>query len=110
LDLWGIDEAGGLTVSPHKQFVGTVATFADTGPADSATDYKATINWSKGRKPAGMITGSNGQFVVSGNRKFSRLTGSQTVSVTVTDITDGRTVSVHEPASYVVRHPKGYHI
>ena len=99
-------EAGGLTLSAHKPFVGTVATFTDTGPAEPATDYKATINWGKGRKAAGMITGSNGQFVVSGKRMFSRLSGAKTVSVTVTDITDGRTVSVDEPASYVVRHPK----
>jgi len=99
-------EAGGLTLSPHKPFVGTVATFTDTGPTEPASDYQATINWGKGRKAAGMITGSNGQFVVSGKRMFSRLSGAKTVSVTVTDITDGRTVSVNEPASYVIRHPK----
>ena len=87
-----------------------MATFIDSGPPEPASEFKAVINWGKGRKAAGMITGSNGQFVVSGNRMFSRLSGANTVSVTVTDITDGRTVSVHEPASYVVRHPKGYHI
>jgi hypothetical protein len=101
-------EAGGLTSSPLKPFVGTVATFTDTGPTEPATDYKATINWGNGRKAAGMITGSNGQFVVSGENKYTRLTGAKTVSVTVTDITDGRSVSVNEPASYVIRHPKDF--
>ncbi len=89
-------EAGGLTLSPHKPFVGTVATFTDSGPAEPASDYKATINWGKGRKSAGMITGSNGRFVVSGKHMFSRFSGAQPVSVTVTDITDGRTVFVDE--------------
>jgi hypothetical protein len=99
-------EAGGLTLSPSKPFVGTVATFTDSGPAEPASDYQATINWGKGRKAAGMITGSNGRFVVSGKHMFSRFSGSKPVSVTVTDITDGRTVSVHEFASYVVRLPR----
>jgi hypothetical protein len=76
----------------------------DTGPAEPASDYEATINWGKGRKAAGMITGSNGQFVVSGKNMFSRFSGAEAVSVTVTDIPDGRTVSVNESASYVVRH------
>ena len=99
-------QAGGLILSPNKPFVGTVATFTDSGPAELASDYTATINWGKGRKAAGMITGSNGQFVVSGKNKFSRFSGAKAVSVTVTDITDGRTVSVNESASYVVRQSK----
>jgi hypothetical protein len=93
-------------LSPNKPFEGTVATFTDTGPAEPASDYRATINWGKGRKAAGMITGSNGRFVVSGKKTFTRFTGAKTVSVRVTDITDGRSVSVNEPASYVVGHPK----
>jgi hypothetical protein len=99
-------QRSGLTLSPNKPFVGTVATFSDTGSAEPASDYRATINWGKGRKAAGMITGSNGQFVVSGTEMFSRLSGAKTVSVTVTDITDGRTVSVNDPVSYIVRHPR----
>ena len=89
-----------------KRFAGTVATFTDTGPAEPARDYEATINWGKGRKAAGMITGTNGRFVVSGKHMLSRFSRAKSVSVTVTDITDGRTASVNESASYVVRHPK----
>jgi hypothetical protein len=99
-------QAGGLTLSPNKPFMGTVATFTDTGPAEPASDYKATINWGKGRKTAGMIAGSNGQFVVSGKNRFSRFSGTKTVTITVTDITDGRTVSATESASYAVTHSK----
>jgi outer membrane protein assembly factor BamB len=68
--------------------VGTVATFIDSGPAEPASDYSATINWGKGPMAAGMITGSNGQFVVSAKHKFPRFSGAKTVTVTVTDITD----------------------
>ncbi len=94
--------AGGLALSPNKPFVGTVATFSDSGPAEPASDYIATINWGKGRKSAGMITGQSGQFVVKAAHKFPRFAGSRPVTVTVTDITDGRTESVSESASYIV--------
>ena len=86
--------------------MGTVATSTDSGPSEPVSDYKATIDWGKGRKTAGMITGSNGQFVVLARHKFPRFSGAKEVAVIVTNITDGRTVSVSEPASYVVRHPR----
>ena len=53
-----------------------------------------------------MITGQNGQFVVTAKHKFPRFDGAKAVTVTVTDITDGRTVSVSESASYIVAKPK----
>jgi hypothetical protein len=42
---------------------------------------------------------------VSSEHKFTRFAGINTASVTVTDITDGRSVSVNERASHVIRHP-----
>ena len=94
-----------LTVSPNKPFQGIVATFTDSGPPQPASDYKAMINWGKGRKSAGMITGSNGRFVVSARHVFPRFTGEKTVTVTVTD-GEGQVVSVSESASEAARHPK----
>ncbi len=99
-------QADGLTLSPDKPFVGTVATFTDSGPAEPAGDYRATIDWDKGRKTAGMIIGNNGQFVVTAKHRFARFSGSRPVFVTMTDITDGRTVSASESASYAVHKTK----
>jgi hypothetical protein len=96
-------QASGLTLSRNAPFLGPVATFTDSGPAEAISDYKAMINWGKGRQSAGMITGSNGRFVVSARHRFPRFSGAKTVTVTVTDQTDGRMVSVSEPASYAGR-------
>ena len=98
-------QAGGLTLSRNQPFQGIVATFTDSGPSEPASAYKATINWGKGRKSAGMIVGSNGQFVVSAKHVFPRFFGTKTVTVTLTD-TQGRVVSLSESASYAVLHPK----
>ena len=46
-----------LTLSRLKPFQGIVATFTDSGPAEPTSDYTAMINWGKGRRSAGMITG-----------------------------------------------------
>ena len=46
-------EAGGLTLSRNKPFLGIVATFTDSGPPEPASAYKATINWGKGRQVGG---------------------------------------------------------
>ncbi len=94
-----------LTLSRNKPFRGIVATFTDSGPPEPLTDYKATINWGKGRKSVGMITGSNGRFVVSARHAFGRFTVQQHVTVTVTD-TEGQVVSVSETALYTPHRPR----
>jgi hypothetical protein len=97
--------AAPLTVSPNKPFQGIVATFTDSGPPQPTSDYTAMINWGKGRKAAGMITGSNGRFVVSARHVFPRFSGEKMVTVTVTD-TEGLLVSVTESASEAARRLK----
>lgn len=99
-------ETVNLALTPSKPFAGTVATFTDTGPIEPASDYTAMINWGKGRKTAGMITGSNGQFVVTARHKFAKFSGTKPVTVTVTDVVDGRTVSVTDDASYPAHEAK----
>jgi hypothetical protein len=93
----------GITLSPSRSFHGLVATFADSGPAEPASVYKATINWGKGRRTAGMVTASNGRFVVSGRHVFPRFTGTKTVTVTVTNEADGQSASVSELVSAAAR-------
>ncbi len=84
-------------------FSGAVATFTDNGPAEAATSYRATIDWGKSRKAAGMITGSNGRFAVSARHAFPRFRGTKPVTIAVTD-PDGQTVSVTESASEAAGH------
>jgi hypothetical protein len=76
-----------------------VATFTDSFTTEPASAYKATIDWGKGRKSAGMIVGSNGQFIVTGRYKFPKFSGSKTIAVTVTDAA-GQTETVSDIAKY----------
>ena len=82
-----------------------MATFSDGGPPQPASAYKATINWGKGRRSAGMITGSNGRFVVSARHVFPRFMGEKTVTVTVSDGA-GQVVSVRETVTEPARQPR----
>jgi hypothetical protein len=91
--------AESLVLSRQKPFNGTVATFQASDPSEPASAYKASINWGKGRRTAGMITGSNGRFVVTARNAFPRFSGTRQVIVTVTE-PDGQSVSVSDWASY----------
>ena len=52
-----------------------------------------------------MITGSNGQFVVSAKHVFPKFSGAKAVTVTVFDA-QGRSGNVREAASHTFLHPK----
>jgi hypothetical protein len=97
--------AAPITLTPNKPFHGVVATFTESGLTGSASDYKAIINWGKGRKTAGMITGSNGRFIVTAKHSFPRFSGTKPVTVTIVD-PNGQTQTVAESASEVAHHPK----
>jgi hypothetical protein len=97
--------ADGLRLLPHRPFHGIVATFTESGPPEPASAYRATINWRKGRRSAGMIVRSNGRFVVTARHVFPRFKGARTVTVMVTDPA-GESASVSESARYAAGHPK----
>jgi hypothetical protein len=82
-----------------------VATFSDSGPPQPAGAYKAMINWGRGRRSVGIITRSNGRFVVSARHVFPRFAGEKTVTVTVSDGA-GQVVSVRETVSESARQPR----
>jgi hypothetical protein len=63
------------------------------------------INWGKGRRSAGMVTGSKGRFVVSARHVFPRFTGEKTLTVTVSDGA-GQVVSVRETVSEAAHLPR----
>jgi hypothetical protein len=94
-----------INVPASKPFDGVVATFVDSGQTEPARAYKATINWGKGRRTAGMITGSNGHFLVTARHAFPRFIGSKPVVVTVTE-PDGQSISITDSAIEASRNPK----
>jgi hypothetical protein len=70
----------------------TVANFTDA-PGTTASNYTASILWGSGLATTqGTITGSNGNFVVSGNFTYTTA-GSNVVTVTITRVTDSKTVT-----------------
>jgi hypothetical protein len=71
-----------LTATEGTAVSGTVATFADPGSLDAASDMTAVIAWGDGTRSAGTISGSNGSFTVSGTHLYVD-EGSFTPSVTL---------------------------
>ncbi len=62
-----------LTLPPGGAFNGSVATFADTNTAETASELTATINWGDGSSSAGSITGGSGSFSVAGSHTYAAL-------------------------------------
>ncbi len=62
-------------------FAGAVANFSDTDTANVASDFTATIQWGDATTTAGVVSGSAGNFTVSGSHTY---TGTGTFPVTVT--------------------------
>src|SRR5262249_10364528 len=70
-------------------FSGTVPTLTDTDTATPASDFTATINWGDGSVTnAGTVTGSAGNFTVSGTHTYT-IAATDTVTVTLTDDSPG---------------------
>ena len=70
-------------------FSGTVATFTDTNTSNTVADFTATINWGDGTPvSAGTVTGSAGNFSVSGSHTYAT-SGPFTITVTLADDAPG---------------------
>jgi large repetitive protein len=74
--------AASLTATVGSAFSGTVATFTDSDTQTSAAQLTAVISWGDGNDSAGTVTGSDGQFAVSGSHTYSK-DGSFPLSVTI---------------------------
>ncbi|HJT33292.1 MAG TPA: DUF4214 domain-containing protein [Pirellulales bacterium] len=60
-----------------------VATFNDAGSPDTASDFTAAIDWGDGTTTTGTITGSGGNFTVTGNHTYAdEFSGNLNVTVT----------------------------
>ena len=67
-------------------FAGAVATFSDSNPSGSLSDFAATIDWGDGQTSAGSIDqGTTGAFLVSGSHTYAE-EGSYAVTVLISDV------------------------
>ncbi|HEX4794584.1 MAG TPA: hypothetical protein VH370_12365 [Humisphaera sp.] len=75
------------------------ATFHDPGSADPSSDFTASIDWGDGTTTAGTITGSAGNYTVSGTHPYAD-EGSFTVTTTFFENNDsGFSISVSGTAT-----------
>ncbi|MDB5387996.1 MAG: conserved repeat domain, partial [Planctomycetaceae bacterium] len=81
-----------FTIKEGLQFNLPVATLTNGNPLESADEFTAQINWGDGSPVSnGVISGSNGQFMVSGSHAYQTI-GSYAIVVSATD-PDGLTVT-----------------
>jgi hypothetical protein len=60
-----------LATTEGQAFSGTVATFRDPGSPDPASEFSASIDWGDGTTTAGTISGSAGNYTISGNHTYA---------------------------------------
>jgi hypothetical protein len=67
-------------------FSGAVATFHDPDPTPTAAEYTASIDWGLSPPTVGTITGSGGNFTVSGTHTYAEEGPPLPFTVTITDL------------------------
>jgi PKD domain len=77
--------ASGFQATEGAPATGVVATFKDPDTSATAAEYSASVKWGDGTTSTGTITGSGGNFSVSGTHTYAE-EGSYTISVTITDV------------------------
>src|SRR6185437_6338359 len=66
-----LSSGGALNATEGQAIVGfQVATFSDPGSTDPASDFSATIDWGDGFTTAGTITGSAGNYTITGDHTY----------------------------------------
>jgi cyclophilin family peptidyl-prolyl cis-trans isomerase len=81
----------------------TVATFTDPDTAAAAGSFQVAINWGDGTAldtTSGIVTGSNGQFTVTGTHTYAK-SGTYQAQVTVTDVQKPSTTATPANQAYV---------
>jgi hypothetical protein len=92
----GIPLAGDVTLSSVAEralITGPIASFTDLDAGDLASAFTATIDWGDGTTSAGVVSGSNGAFTLSGTHAYSD-EGSFPLSATITRTADNSTITL----------------
>jgi hypothetical protein len=91
-----IPSVTGMTIAPTEgiAFSGAVATF--TSP--DAGSFSASINWGDGTTTSGTVSGSAGNFTVSGSHTYAE-DGAESVPVVITDSSDATTATATATAN-----------
>jgi len=76
-----------------------VGTFSDSNNTDAATDFTAQVDWGDGVTTTGTVTGSNGQFTVTGGPHTYGDEGPEAVTTTVTHTSDNSTITISGQAN-----------
>jgi hypothetical protein len=74
-----------LTGTEGAEVGATVATFTDPDPLAAANEYSATIKWGDGSESTGTVSGSGGEFSVSGSHTYAE-EGSYPITVQISDV------------------------
>jgi len=88
-----ITSASNLNVVEGIAFNGTVATFTDTNPNQSVSDFSSTINWGDGTTSTATISTGNGFFTISGNHTYGEENSPPYVTTVSVNDTDGESAS-----------------
>jgi hypothetical protein len=77
-----------------QAFAGSTATFTDSNPGGTNSDFSATIEWGDGTESAGVVSAGEGHgpYTVSGSHVYS-FTGPVTITTTITDVGGSKTVA-----------------
>jgi hypothetical protein len=78
-----------IAATDGTSFSGPVATFSDSYTGAVASDFTATIDWGDGQKSTGTVSGSGGNFTVSGSHTYQSPPGQYPVTVTLSDDSPG---------------------
>ncbi len=81
-----------VSATPAAPFSGQVATFSDSDPAGTSSDYSATINWGDGSSSGGSISAVSGGFAVNASHGYTT-PGSYTTTVSIADAGGASTVA-----------------
>ncbi len=77
-----------LNLGPNMPFSGPVASFTDSYTGEVASQLFATIDWGDGTSTAGVVTGGDGLFSVSGSHTYASIsTYTATITLGETDNT-----------------------
>jgi PKD repeat protein len=76
--------ATSVSATAGTSFTAQVASFADSDPGGTASDYSATINWGDGSSSPGTVAATGSGFAVNGTHTYAS-PGSYKISVTIAD-------------------------